>query len=489
VASVYRPSYTKTDPRTGKRVTKKSRVYIAEFIGADGLRKRISSELTDKKAAQEWAVAQERKARLERKGIVTRHESEAERPIKEHINDFRAALKARKNTAEYVTVTIKRLRTVIDAIQARRSGDLVPSKISEWIQGSRDTLAPGTQNAYLRCVKSFSRWLWRDGRLPAEPLAGLRLLDPKGDLRRRRRALSEKDIGKLLQATRASTRKFRGLDGESRHALYLAALNTGLRAGELAALKVQDLHLDADPPHIRLAARDAKNRREARQPLSESVADLLAGFTAKRLPVAPVWPGGWSSRSNAMLAEDLLEAKLAREVIEQIGVTPKRKLPRYRRSIETEDEDGRRVDFHALRVSFVTRLSRAGVPLSVVQKLARHSDPKLTANVYTRLEVSDGAAAVEKISSPGEAPEEEIQATGTGDDALLVGVLVGTPAISGPQAPSDARPGSARGEKGETTEPPAGKGKSRQNGPAACEKQWYPQRDLNPCRWIENPVS
>jgi integrase len=50
-----------------------------------------------------------------------------------------------------------------------------------------------------------------------------------------------------------------------------------------------------------------------------------------------------------------------------------------------------------LRVSYATSLARAGVPLAQAQRLMRHSDPKLTANVYTRLELSDARAAVAKI--------------------------------------------------------------------------------------------
>jgi hypothetical protein len=56
------------------------------------------------------------------------------------------------------------------------------------------------------------------------------------------------------------------------------------------------------------------------------------------------------------------------------------------------------VDFHALRVTYCTLLARAGVGLAQAQRLMRHSDPKLTANIYTRLELSDGQTAVDKIN-------------------------------------------------------------------------------------------
>lgn len=58
------------------------------------------------------------------------------------------------------------------------------------------------------------------------------------------------------------------------------------------------------------------------------------------------------------------------------------------------DEDGAFADFHANRHTFISNLGKAGVPLTDAQKLARHSDPKLTSNIYTHLEVHDLAAAI-----------------------------------------------------------------------------------------------
>jgi integrase len=65
--------------------------------------------------------------------------------------------------------------------------------------------------------------------------------------------------------------------------------------------------------------------------------------------------------------------------------------------IPYEDEDGRVFDFHALRSQYVTGLDRAGVSLQQAQKLARHSDPRLTANLYTRREMGELADAVNML--------------------------------------------------------------------------------------------
>ncbi len=58
-----------------------------------------------------------------------------------------------------------------------------------------------------------------------------------------------------------------------------------------------------------------------------------------------------------------------------------------------------RVDFHSLRVSFVTNMARAHVPLAQAQKLARHCDPKLTSGIYSRFGFDEDAAAIAKLPS------------------------------------------------------------------------------------------
>lgn len=63
--------------------------------------------------------------------------------------------------------------------------------------------------------------------------------------------------------------------------------------------------------------------------------------------------------------------------------------------------DGKVIDIHALRVSFITQLSLGGVPLAVAQKLARHSDPRLTSNVYTSLGLAELQKAVESLPPAG----------------------------------------------------------------------------------------
>lgn len=48
-------------------------------------------------------------------------------------------------------------------------------------------------------------------------------------------------------------------------------------------------------------------------------------------------------------------------------------------------EDRTKLDIHALRVTFCTRLALAGVPIQVAQSLMGHQSVEMTANIYTRV--------------------------------------------------------------------------------------------------------
>ena len=62
---------------------------------------------------------------------------------------------------------------------------------------------------------------------------------------------------------------------------------------------------------------------------------------------------------------------------------------------------GRKLDLHALRHTAASRMARCGVGLVLAQKLLGHADPKLTAKVYSHVEVEDLRAAV--VALPGAA--------------------------------------------------------------------------------------
>ncbi len=72
----------------------------------------------------------------------------------------------------------------------------------------------------------------------------------------------------------------------------------------------------------------------------------------------------------------------------------------------------RRVDFHGLRHSFGTAVVRSA-GLALGQRLLRHSDPRLTANVYTHLDDRDTQAALAAIQAQVESGRAQSPETNT----------------------------------------------------------------------------
>src|SRR5207248_10508863 len=112
------------------------------------------------------------------------------------------------------------------------------------------------------------------------------------------------------------------------------------------------------------------------QPLPPDVAAALRGYLEGRPAGEPVWPGSWADDAADMLRIDLEAA-----------------------GIPFADAEGRVADFHSLRHSYITLLQRSGVHPKLAQELARHSDIRLTMNVYTHAHLHDLAGAVEGLPS------------------------------------------------------------------------------------------
>lgn len=77
------------------------------------------------------------------------------------------------------------------------------------------------------------------------------------------------------------------------------------------------------------------------------------------------------------------------------------------------DDEKRFADFHALRHTFITNLSRAGVNPKIAQSLARHSSIVLTMDHYTHLRVDEDRRALELLPNTDGLQPQALRVTGT----------------------------------------------------------------------------
>lgn len=83
--------------------------------------------------------------------------------------------------------------------------------------------------------------------------------------------------------------------------------------------------------------------------------------------------------------------------------------------LSDSDTEGRVIDFHALRHTFISMIVRSGATPKVAQELARHSTITLTMDRYAHVGLHDRTAAIDALPPlvPGQKSTPGIAATGT----------------------------------------------------------------------------
>jgi integrase len=147
----------------------------------------------------------------------------------------------------------------------------------------------GASNGYFRAIRTFCRWMLRSRRAGQDPLVGMSCIKVTDANRtRKRRPLTDEEAKALIEATRESPESFMGLSGPDRAMLYLVAVNTGLRASELASLKPESFELGGERSLVRCQAGYTKNGQEAELPMRRDVAAMVRAWLAEKPAATPV---------------------------------------------------------------------------------------------------------------------------------------------------------------------------------------------------------
>ena len=351
-------------------------------------------------------------------GLIDERTSAASRPLTAHLDDFEATMRARGSTNRHVTLVVSRARRVLDGCGFTFWPDVSPSKVERFLKALRDGTdeRPGigaqTSNFYLQAAKQFARWMVQDSRAAESPIAHLRGLNVRADLRRVRRALTPRELRKLLATTHGGPDRD-GTIGPERALLYQVAVETGLRRGELESLTRASFDLDGAEPTVTVEAAYSKHRRRDVLPIRPGLVDVLGPHLAGKASSAPAFRVPSRHKS----------ARIFREDLEAAGI-------RY------TDDAGRVADFHALRHTLGSMLAASGVRPKVAQALMRHSSIVLTMDRYTHLSAEDERTALGSLPSLGGRGDVAQRATGT--DGSACRVLAQRASDDGPPCPTMA---------------------------------------------------
>ncbi|MBM4038883.1 MAG: hypothetical protein FJ290_10245 [Planctomycetes bacterium] len=372
-------------------IFKRGRGWVVTFYDGHGVRQWVRAP--DKSTAERIKLHAESDAAMRRAGMGDPREAQAaeaeRRPLRDHLADYQRAIEAAGRTPKHSAMTAARVGRLLDATRAVRISDLLPATfqaaVGKLLSGG---LSKQSGTHYVRAVKAFSTWLWREGRCRDDRLGPLRGYNAAEDRRRERAPLGDGEIRRVVRAALEGP-AVEGVPGDVRGMAYVVASLSGLRAGELRSLTPESFKLGAEPPAVVVAARSSKRRRLDRQPLPPGVVPLLRAWLSGRAAGEPVFP--LPRHTARMLRHDLAAARGA--WLAEASTAEERERREESDFLSYRDGEGHYRDFHSLRHTFITGIVRVATP-RVAQDLARHSTPALTIGAYSHSDDAERSRAV-----------------------------------------------------------------------------------------------
>ena len=216
---------------------------------------------------------------------------------------------------------------------------------------------------------------------------------PKIEDNKEIKVLTQEEQSKFLEA----------IKGHELELLFILALGTGLRLGELLGLKWCDIDFKNNELTVQrsiqrvpifegdkivkyeVIEQTPKTKNSNRTlPIPINIINKLKKYKKEQNQLI-LYIGEGYSNNNYILCN-----KLGNIIDEK---KPGRNLKSILKKLEIEP-----MKFHALRHTYATRLFEAGVPPKTVQHLMGHADIQTTMNIYTHVMKSEKLEAVDKIN-------------------------------------------------------------------------------------------
>lgn len=284
--------------------------------------------------------------------------------------------------------TLARLKGVFGpTFGSKLLSQIAPFAIERWRSARlKAGISPHTANRDIAALKSAINKAVKWRILATHPLKDIALLSADdSSIVRYLTAAEEKSLHAALSARdderRAERDRSNAWRAERRYPLWpalgvytdhltplvLMALHTGLRRGELLALKWSDLTLDPARAVVTVQWASAKSSRTRRVPLNDTIRQALTTWRADREPESD---------------DDLVFGVTTHFKKSWAAVLTEAKIVNFR--------------FHDCRHTFASKLVMAGVDLNTVRELLGHATIKMTLR-YAHLAPEHKAAAVAKL--------------------------------------------------------------------------------------------
>lgn len=259
---------------------------------------------------------------------------------------------------------------------------LQPQHVADLYAGLRDSLSPASIRHLHAVLHSALKQAVGWNLVARNPVTAVRA--PRHE-RREMRMLSIAETRALLEAVR----------GDELEALYVLALTSGLRQGELLALRWRDVDLDRGWIDVNATLTRAGGS------VRRSAPKTKAGLRAVKLTAR----GLAAMRAHRLrMAEQLLPLRARPEgdvfVFLEGGLplngshlTERRWKPLLRAA------GLREIRFHDLRHAFASLMLSQGVRVDLVSQMLGHSSPALTLSIYSHILPGDQESAVQRLDA------------------------------------------------------------------------------------------
>ena len=327
---------------------------------------RVAGEQPRPELAQ-WVDAVPNRVRraLVKKGIIDSDRAANAAPIGQHVAEYLKWSEIEEGQGRtHLQNKRTQLNRIIEFMKIHRLSEITRDKVLAYrrhVKAKPSGNSNATINRHVAVFQAFLNWCVDQGRLHVNPVGRVRRLDEEADRRRPRRPYTPEEVRALLKVA-----------APYRRLVYLFAVYTGLRHGEIKKTRVGNLDLKART--LRVSGRVDKEGKSATLPLHADLVDALSEYLPTR--------GGPSEP----LFDRVPRIQTLRRDLRKAGIA------RY-------NEEDEQLDFHALRTTLATELIRAGVPLSNAKLLTRHASTKVLEKNYVKLIHPDAEAAMSALPS------------------------------------------------------------------------------------------
>lgn len=239
-----------------------------------------------------------------------------------------------------------------------RLDQLCATEVTGFVQRHANDLSHGRTRALLTCLRTFLRYLLWRGEIRTNLAASV------PSVVNRRLATPPKSLPANQVQLVLSQCDRRIAMGKRDYAILLLLARLGLRAGEVVALRLEDINWEAGELTI-----CGKGERMARLPLPQEIGEAFVDYLQHGRPCCATRHLFVRLRAPIVgLANSIAISSIVRRALARAGV------------------DSPRKGAHLFRHTLATEMLRRGASLPEIGKLLRHEDPQST-EVYAKVDL------------------------------------------------------------------------------------------------------